>query len=281
LPSKERDAETGLDYFGARYMSSAQGRFTSPDPHNPITDFEEEEEEEEDFQNFIQNPQYWNRYAYGLNNPQKFVDRDGKLPQVVVGAIVGAAIGGGIELGKQLYQNGGDLSTVDYQKVGAKALSGGVVGSAAGLTFGASLVVQGFATSAANVVGGIAERAVDGDANTKALNPTAITVDAVAGVVGGSVGGAVGRQVQTQVANSAANKLEVRLVDHAVQATAGRSASRQAAARARAQAAQDAPATAGRLGGGAARGATKAGTTTAATKAAQELQKKKKEPEDK
>jgi hypothetical protein len=25
---KERDAETGLDYFGARYMSSAQGRFT-------------------------------------------------------------------------------------------------------------------------------------------------------------------------------------------------------------------------------------------------------------
>lgn len=27
--SKERDLETGLDYFGARYMSSAQGRFTS------------------------------------------------------------------------------------------------------------------------------------------------------------------------------------------------------------------------------------------------------------
>jgi RHS repeat-associated protein len=29
--SKERDAETGLDYFGARYFSSDQGRFTSPD----------------------------------------------------------------------------------------------------------------------------------------------------------------------------------------------------------------------------------------------------------
>ena len=29
---KERDAESGLDFFGARYMSSAQGRFTSPDP---------------------------------------------------------------------------------------------------------------------------------------------------------------------------------------------------------------------------------------------------------
>ncbi len=29
---KERDAETGLDYFGARYYSGAQGRFTSVDP---------------------------------------------------------------------------------------------------------------------------------------------------------------------------------------------------------------------------------------------------------
>jgi RHS repeat-associated protein len=28
---KERDAETGLDYFGARYMSATQGRFTNPD----------------------------------------------------------------------------------------------------------------------------------------------------------------------------------------------------------------------------------------------------------
>jgi len=28
---KERDIETGLDYFLARYYSSAQGRFTSPD----------------------------------------------------------------------------------------------------------------------------------------------------------------------------------------------------------------------------------------------------------
>ena len=29
--SKERDAESGLDFFEARYYSSAQGRFTSPD----------------------------------------------------------------------------------------------------------------------------------------------------------------------------------------------------------------------------------------------------------
>ena len=28
---KERDAESGLDFFGARYYGSALGRFTSPD----------------------------------------------------------------------------------------------------------------------------------------------------------------------------------------------------------------------------------------------------------
>jgi len=30
--SKERDVETGLDYFDARYYASTMGRFTSPDP---------------------------------------------------------------------------------------------------------------------------------------------------------------------------------------------------------------------------------------------------------
>jgi RHS repeat-associated protein len=35
---KERDTETGLDYFGARYYSSTQGRFTSVDPENAGAD---------------------------------------------------------------------------------------------------------------------------------------------------------------------------------------------------------------------------------------------------
>jgi RHS repeat-associated protein len=61
--SKERDAETGLDFFGARYMSSAQGRFTSADP----------------FLNSAKlwDPQTWNRYSYALNNPLKIVDPNG------------------------------------------------------------------------------------------------------------------------------------------------------------------------------------------------------------
>ena len=59
--SKERDIETGLDYFGARYYSSMQGRFTSVDeaPSKLI------------------NPQTLNKYRYALNNPLYHIDPDG------------------------------------------------------------------------------------------------------------------------------------------------------------------------------------------------------------
>jgi RHS repeat-associated protein len=62
---KERDAETGLDYFGARYYSSRIGRFTTTDPVL-------------DAKGALFNPQKWNRYAYGLNNPFRYVDPDGR-----------------------------------------------------------------------------------------------------------------------------------------------------------------------------------------------------------
>ena len=65
--SKERDAETGLDYFGARYFSGAQGRFTSPDAPFAGQD--------------RNNPQSWNLYSYGLNNPLRFIDPSGHDPE--------------------------------------------------------------------------------------------------------------------------------------------------------------------------------------------------------
>jgi RHS repeat-associated protein len=60
---KERDDESGLDYFGARYYGSNQGRFTSPDP---LLSFGR-----------LTEPASWNRYSYTLNNPLKFIDPSG------------------------------------------------------------------------------------------------------------------------------------------------------------------------------------------------------------
>jgi RHS repeat-associated protein len=58
--AKERDSETGLDYFGARYYSKATGRFTSAD--GPFLDQD------------VTDPQSWNLYSYVRNKPLGFVD---------------------------------------------------------------------------------------------------------------------------------------------------------------------------------------------------------------
>jgi RHS repeat-associated protein len=61
---KERDAESGLDYFGYRHYSSSMGRWMSPDPTG--LDYAD-----------LTNPQSFNLYSYVLNNPLKFVDPNG------------------------------------------------------------------------------------------------------------------------------------------------------------------------------------------------------------
>jgi RHS repeat-associated protein len=59
---KERDVETGLDYFGARYYSGAQGRFASADKGSD---------------QHPRDPQSWNLYSYARNNPLIWIDPSG------------------------------------------------------------------------------------------------------------------------------------------------------------------------------------------------------------
>ena len=61
---KERDAESGNDYFGARYYASTMGRFMSPD--NPFAD------------QHTNDPQSWNMYSYVRNSPLMFTDPTGR-----------------------------------------------------------------------------------------------------------------------------------------------------------------------------------------------------------
>ena len=63
---KERDTESQLDYFLARYYSSPMGRFLSVDPENAAAS--------------VANPQFWNAYAYADNSPLRYVDPDGRAP---------------------------------------------------------------------------------------------------------------------------------------------------------------------------------------------------------
>ena len=82
---KERDSESGLDYFLARYYSSAQGRFTSTDPFNIILERQmatNPKAAEAQFVAYLGSPQQWNRYCYVNNNPLKYVDPIGEKIEI-------------------------------------------------------------------------------------------------------------------------------------------------------------------------------------------------------
>lgn len=61
---KERDSESGNDYFGARYYSSSMGRWLSPDPTQL-------------YYADPTKPKSFNLYSYVLNNPLINTDPDG------------------------------------------------------------------------------------------------------------------------------------------------------------------------------------------------------------
>jgi RHS repeat-associated protein len=191
--AKERDAESGLDYFGARYYGSALGRFTSTDPNQASASLFE--------------PQSWNQYSYVWNRPFSYTDPNGKNPLLVtaaIGAGVGALVGGGFELASQLGKNGYSLDDVKWGKVGTAALGGGVaggitgltlgLGSAAGITLGTGATVA--VNAGANIIGGEVQRQANDvlgieSAPTGADEVAAVAFDGVWGGVGGLTGGRI------------------------------------------------------------------------------------------
>jgi RHS repeat-associated protein len=74
---QEKDTETNLNYYNARYYSSDMRRFTQPDDIYPD----------------LYNPQTLNRYSYVNNNPLRYTDPSGHIFKELFNAVVGYVVG--------------------------------------------------------------------------------------------------------------------------------------------------------------------------------------------
>lgn len=171
IQNKEFTDGSGLELydFNARTYDQQIGRFIQVDPMSEEADQES-----------------WSPYHFSYNNPVTYSDPDGRTPITgLIGAFIGGVVGGGIEAGMQLY-NHGEIS--DWRAVGGAAVQGAITGGVAGLTGGSSLLV---AAGGANVVGGIANRTIQGKGTTAGDVVVDATIGAGLGVVGKVVGNAV------------------------------------------------------------------------------------------
>ncbi len=139
---KERDEETGFSYHSARYYVPWIGRWSAADPSG-LTDG-------------------LNLFIYVNNKPLVAIDLNGKWLHVVVGAAVGALVGGFLELGRQLIAGNG----ISWRRIGAATIGGAAGGAIAGATFGASLGIEVAGVVGGAAIGGSITRAIQGDRTT-------------------------------------------------------------------------------------------------------------------
>lgn len=148
---KERDSESGLDNFGARYYTSGMGRFMSPDV--PFADQQPG------------NPQSWNLYSYTRNNPLAFVDDTGSGTRPAQSAAVNNALASDPTLNSVI------LRSVNFSPGGFEdSLNGGGLSS---LDSGAGNTLRGLAGEATVIddINGFAGTLLNGP-NTAYPSPT-------------------------------------------------------------------------------------------------------------
>lgn len=79
---KEKDQETGLSYFGARYEDARLGRFIAPDPVRAV-----DQKDSKTNEKLLADPQRLNKYPYAVNNPYRYVDQDGREAIAIPGML--------------------------------------------------------------------------------------------------------------------------------------------------------------------------------------------------
>ena len=230
--SKELDRETGMYYFGARYYDPKYSIWASVDPlavYNPV--MEEEFYYDGDHNGGMYNSGNLNTYGYCYQSPVLFFDPNGKqnVAGAIIGAGIGALIGGALEYGKQVYNNyekgltfKESLTTnINTRSIVASATEGAINGAVAGFTSGGSLVLStttvAMSQSAGAVAGGLAKRKIN---NEEVFDTEKMITDGIAGLVSGGVSNQLEKKVASRVvAENIGNKLVREVVKKAVKST--------------------------------------------------------------
>jgi RHS repeat-associated protein len=201
--------ETGLDYFGARYYSGAQGRFTSPDEFpggivDPVTGLQVGQPGPLPYAD-ITDPQTLNKYAYVRNNPLRYTDPNGHCGPwcAAIGAAGGATA--------QVLADWATGKPITLRKTFAAAVGGAIIGGTAGAASELGLAVQVAIVGDAGVVAGITERSItSGSINEAMGSPGEMAGDFVSNAAGhGLVRAAEG--VVTRVSGGAVENLSDQL----------------------------------------------------------------------
>jgi RHS repeat-associated protein len=181
---KERDAESGNDYFEARYFGSSMGRFMSPDWSDepdtiPYAEFE--------------NPQTLNLYSYARNNPMLYNDPDGHDVSVCDNNGHCNTVTNDQYKAAQQAGNSGGLSAATLDQVGnSKDANGNFTATAitnsSGQQVGTATYVPGNNPGIDPYVGNNAQGLATMSAAYKVVNTATGTVETVASIGLGGVG---------------------------------------------------------------------------------------------
>ncbi len=141
--AKELDDETGLYYYGARYLNPRISRWISTDPaledYLPVAPIDDEAKKHN--QNLpgmggVFNPVNLNLYHYAGNNPVKYNDPTGEST-TLLGAGIGAAVGGISGFFSSLIQKTNKTAGTIGGLVGG-GVTGGLIGSGTSVTISAA-----------------------------------------------------------------------------------------------------------------------------------------------
>jgi RHS repeat-associated protein len=210
------DNESGLHYNQARYYDPGLGRYLSLDPL------------------FLESGSH-NFYIYGNGDPINHLDPDGEfliIGTILIGAVIGAAISGGVEYFRQTHAK----EQFDGFKIAKAALLGaaiGAVGAGAGAAVEGAVAVTNLARLAgvgflSGAASSTAEQCVEASLTGHAVDPLAMTQQAL---VDGAIGAVTSvatlgimrffPKKLTRAASSASAPMRIERQVHMIEETAG------------------------------------------------------------